>query len=153
VVQHLVGSKTSEIVDRDRIVKGYEFERARYVTITDDDLKDLEVESSKIIDLDRFVDRDKVDPIYLEVPSYIYPDGELAAETFRVIGEAMAHKNKVGLGRVTIASRERPVLIDVSAVDLVMSTLRSANEVRPARFGAKAQGEVDTGVVAIAEAN
>jgi non-homologous end joining protein Ku len=74
VVQHLVGSKTSEIVDRDRIVKGYEFERARYVTITDDDLKDLEVESSKIIDLDRFVDRDKVDPIYLEVPSYIYPE-------------------------------------------------------------------------------
>jgi non-homologous end joining protein Ku len=43
---------------------------------------------------------------------YIYPDGELAAETFRVIGQAMAHSAKVGLGHVTIASRERPVLVE-----------------------------------------
>ena len=90
VAQQLVDSKTGDPVDRDQIVKGYEYERGRYVTITDDELKDLQIESSKIIDLDRFVDRDEVDPIYLDTPYYIYPDGELAAETFRVIGEAMA---------------------------------------------------------------
>jgi hypothetical protein len=52
---------------------------------------------------------------------HIYPDGELAAQTFRVIGEAMAHKNKVGLGRVTISSRERPVLVEARCAGLLMS--------------------------------
>jgi DNA end-binding protein Ku len=54
------------------------------------------------------VDRDEVDPIYLDAPYYIYLDGELAAETFRLIGQAKARSNKVGLGRLTISSRERP---------------------------------------------
>ena len=107
VQQQLIDSKTGEVVDRDDIVKGYEYDRGRYATISDDELKALQIESSKIIDLNRFVDRDEVDPIYLDTPYYVYPDGELAAETFRVIGEAMTHKNKVGLGKVTISSRER----------------------------------------------
>ena len=134
--QQLIDSQTGEVVDRDQIVKGYEYDRGRYVTISDDELKALQIESSKIIDLDRFVDRDEVDPVYLDTPYYVYPDGELAAETFRVIGEAMARKNKVGLGRVTMSSRERLVLVEPRGAGLVMSTVRSADEVRPAEFGA-----------------
>src|SRR6266446_6474061 len=136
VAQQLVDSKTGEVVDRDQIVKGYEYERGRYVTISD---------------LDRFVDRDAVDPIYLDTPYWIHPDGELAAETFRVIGEAMAKKNKVGLGHVTLSSRERLVLVEPRDGGLVMSTVRSADEVRPAEFGAKPDGEADPDMVAIAE--
>jgi DNA end-binding protein Ku len=151
VAQQLVDSKTGETVDRDQIVKGYEYDRGRYVTITDDELKALQIESSKIIDLDRFVDRDEVDPVYLDTPYYVYPDGELAAETFRVIGEAMAHKNKVGLGRVTISSRERPVLVEPRGGGLVMSTMHSADEVRPAEFAAQAKGDIDADMVGIAE--
>jgi DNA end-binding protein Ku len=151
VQQQLIDSKTGEVVDRDQIAKGYEYDRGRYVTVTDDELKALQIESSKIIDLDRFVDRDEVDPIYLDTPYYVYPDGELAAETFRVIGEAMAHKNKVGLGRVTISSRERQVLVEPRDGGLVMSTIRSADEVRPAEFGSPAKGEIDGDMVAIAE--
>src|SRR5712672_151772 len=151
VAQQLVDSKTGETVDRDQIVKGYEYDSGRYVTITDDELKDLQIESSKIIDLDRFVDRDEVDPVYLDTSYYVYPDGELAAETFRVIGEAMARKNKVGLGRVTISSRERPVLVEPRGAGLVMSTVRSADEVRPAEFGPPATGDIDADMVAIAE--
>jgi DNA end-binding protein Ku len=151
VQQQLIDSKTGEIVDRDQIVKGYEFDRGRYVTVTDDELKALQIESSKIIDLDRFVDRDEVDPLYLDASYYVYPDGELAAETFRVIGEAMARKNKVGLGRVTLSSRERLVLVEPRGAGLVMSTLRSADEVRPAEFAAPARVEVDADMVAIAE--
>jgi DNA end-binding protein Ku len=151
VAQQLVDSKTGETVDRDQIVKGYEYDRGRYVTITDDELKDLQIESSKIIDLNRFVDRDEVDPVYLDTSYYVYPDGELAAETFRVIGEAMARKNKVGLGRVTISSRERPVLVEPRGAGLVMSTVRSADEVRPAEFGPPATGDIDADMVAIAE--
>ena len=151
VAQQLVDSKTGEPVDRDHIVKGYEYERGRYVTITDDELKELQIESSKIIDLERFVDHDGVDPIYLDIPYYVHPDGELAAETFRVIGEAMEKTNKVGLGHVTLSSRERLVLVEPRDGGLLMSTVRSAEEVRPAEFGAKPKGEADPDMVAIAE--
>jgi DNA end-binding protein Ku len=151
VQQQLIDSQTGEVVDRDEIVKGYEFARGQYVTITDDELKSLQIESSKIIDLDRFVDRDEVDPVYLDASYYVYPDGKLAAETFRVIGEAMARKNKVGLGRVTMSSRERLVLVEPRGAGLVMSTVRSDDEVRPAEFGAPEKGEVDADMVAIAE--
>jgi DNA end-binding protein Ku len=151
VAQQLVDSKTGEPVDRDHIVKGYEYERGRYVTVTDEELKNLQIESSKIIDLERFVDRDAVDPIYLDSPYYVHPDGELAAETFRVIGEAMRKTNKVGLGHVTLSSRERLVLAEPRNGGLLMSTVRSADEVRPAEFGAKAEGEADPDMVAIAE--
>jgi DNA end-binding protein Ku len=151
VQQQLIDSKTGEIVDRDEIVKGYEHGRGRYVTIDDDELKALQIESSKIIDLDRFVDREEVDPVYLDTPYYVYPDGELAAQTFRVIGEAMVRKNKVGLGRVTISSRERPVLVEPRDNGLLMSTIRSSDEVRPAEFGPQAKGEIDADMVAIAE--
>jgi len=151
VQQQLIDSKTGEIVDRDEIVKGYEYDRGRYVTIDDDELKALQIESSKIIDLDRFVDREEVDPVYLDTPYYVYPDGELAAQTFRVIGEAMVRKNKVGLGRVTISSRERPVLVEPRDNGLLMSTIRSSDEVRPDEFGPQAKGEIDADMVAIAE--
>ncbi len=151
VQQQLIDSQTGEVVDRDQIVKGYEYERGRYVTIDDDELKALQIELSKIIDLERFVERDEVDPVYLDTPYYVYPDGELAAETFRVIGEAMEHKNKVGLGRVTMSGRERLVLVEPRDGGLVMSTVRSADEVRPAEFGPPPTGEIDPDMVGIAE--
>ncbi len=144
-------SKTGEELSRDQIAKGYEFDRGRYVTITDEELKDLQIESSKIIDLDRFVSRDQVDPLYLDAPYYVYPDGEIATETFRVIGEAMARTDKVGLGRITLSSRERLVLVEPRGAGLVMSTLRASDEVRAAEFAGKAEGEVDPELVALAE--
>src|SRR5205823_12837862 len=133
VQQQLVDSQTGEVVDRDQIVKGYEYERGRYVTIDDDELKALQIESSKIIDLERFVDRDEVDPVYLDTRSSVYPDGELAAETFRVIVEAMEHKNKVGLGRATMSGRARLVLVEPREFGRLRTTGRSAAAVPPGR--------------------
>ena len=149
--QQLVDSETGEVVERDQIAKGYEYDRGRYVEISDDELKELQIESSKIIDLDQFVDRDGVDPVYLDAPYYIYPDGELADEAFRVIGEAMARKHKVGVGRVVLSSRERLVLVEPRDGGLLMSTLHSADEVRPAEFSSKHTGKIDPDMVAIAE--
>ena len=63
----------------------------------------------------------------------------------------MSHSNKVGLGRVTILSRDGPALVEPRGAGLVMSTLRSADEVHPAKFGAKAKGEIDVDMVAIAD--
>jgi DNA end-binding protein Ku len=150
VAQRLVDSKTGEELSRDQIVKGFEFDRDRYVTVTDEELKDLKIESSKIIELDRFVSREEVDPLYLDTPYYVYPDGQIASETFRVIGEAMARANKVGLGRIVLANRERQVLIEPRGGGLVMSTLRANDEVRASDFGERAEGEVDPELVALA---
>lgn len=149
--QQLIDSETGEVVEREQIVKGFEYDRGRYVEITDEELKELQIESSKIIDLDQFVDRDDVDPVYLDAPYYVYPDGELADEAFRVIGEAMAHKNKVGIGKVVLSSRERLVLVEPRDGGLLMSTLHSADEVRASEFSSKHKGTIDEDMVAIAE--
>ncbi|MGC2521631.1 MAG: Ku protein, partial [Stellaceae bacterium] len=151
VSQRLVDSKTGEELSRDQIVKGFEFDRDRYVTLSDDELRDLHIESSKIIELDRFVGRDEVDPLFLDTPYYVYPDGEIASETFRVIGEAMARSNKAGLGRIVLSNRERLVLVEPRGGGLVMSTLRASDEVRAAEFGAKEDGQADAEMVALAE--
>ena len=151
VSQRLVDSKTGEELSRDQIVKGFEFDRDRYVTLSDDELRDLHIESSKTIELDRFVSRDEVDPIYLDTPYYVYPDGEIASETFRVIGEAMARSNKAGLGRIVLSNRERLVLVEPRGGGLVMSTLRASDEVRAADFGVKEDGQADAEMVALAE--
>ena len=150
VSQRLVDSKTGEEVTRDQIVKGFEFDRDRYVEVSDEELRDIKIESSKIIELDRFVSRDDVDPLYLDTPYYVYPDGQIAGETFHVIGEAMLRANKVGLGRIVIANRERQVLLEPHDDGLVLSTLRASDEVRTAEFGGK-DGEVDPELVALAE--
>jgi DNA end-binding protein Ku len=151
VAQRLVDSKTGEEVTRDQIVKGFEFDRDRYVTLDDDELRDLKIESSKIVELDRFVDRAEVDELYLDTPYYVYPDGQIAGETFGVIGEAMTRADKVGLGRIVLANRERQVLIEPRGAGLVMSTLRASDEVRAADFEDKgAEGEADPEMVALA---
>jgi DNA end-binding protein Ku len=149
--QQLVDAQTGEVVERDRIAKGYEYSRGQYVTVDDEELKALQIESSKIIDLTQFVSRHDVDPVYLDAPYYVYPDGELAAEAFQVIGEAMAAKGLVGIGRVTIASRERLVLVEAHDGGVLMFTLRSADEIRAAEFHPKAEAEVDPDMVAVAE--
>src|SRR5215472_10960215 len=85
---------------------------AEFVTFTAEELKALDVESSKIIDLGTFVARTEVDPIYFNTAYYVYPDGRIADETFAVIGAAMREADKVAIGRVTLSRRERLVMIE-----------------------------------------
>src|SRR5690348_17325959 len=76
---------TGEAIEREEVVRGYEFERGRFVTFTPEELKALDVESSRIIDLETFVPRAEIDPVYFNTPYYVYPDGPIATETFGVI--------------------------------------------------------------------
>jgi len=103
------------------------------------------VESSKIIDLETFASRAEVDPIYFNTPSYVYPDGRIADETFGVIGAAMREADKVGIGRVTLSRRERPVMIEPRD----SGTLRASEEVRAPSF-ATADPAIDSDMVAVA---
>ena len=141
---------TGEEIEREEVVKGYEYERGQFVTLTAEELKALDVESSKIIDLETFVPRAEVDPVYFSTPYYVYPDGPMAVETFRVIGAAMAEADTVGIGRVTLSRRERLVMVEPHDAGMVLITLRASEEVRAAAF-AKDDVDIDADMVAIAE--
>jgi DNA end-binding protein Ku len=140
---------TGEAIEREEVVRGYEFERGRFVTFTPEELKALDVESSRIIDLETFVPRAEIDPVYFNSPYYVYPDGPIATETLRVIGAAMEVAGAAGIGRVTLSRRERPVLVEPRGAGMVLITLRAAEEVRAAAFE-PADGDIDADMVAIA---
>jgi DNA end-binding protein Ku len=142
---------TGEEVDKAEVVKGYEYNRGQFVTFTPEELKALDVESSKVIDLDKFVPRDELDPVYFDSPYYVYPDGPIAVETLRVIGAAMAEAGVVGLGRLTLSRRERMVMVEPRGTGMALFTLRAAAEVRASQFGS-ADGDLDAEMVAIAGA-
>jgi DNA end-binding protein Ku len=142
---------TGEEVEKEEVVRGYEYERGQYVTFTPDELKALDLESSKVIDLETFVPRGQVDPVYFNSPYYLYPDGQIAVDAIRVIGAAMAEAGVVGIGRLTMSRRERMVMVDPRGTGMVLITLRAADEVRAPQF-ARADGAIDTDMLAIAGA-
>ena len=142
---------TGEEIGREVVAKGYEYERGQFVTFTAEELKALDVESSKIIDLETFVPRAEVDPVYFSAPYYVYPDGPIAAETFGVIGAAMGEAGAVGIGRVTLSRRERLVMVEPRDSGMVLTTMRTADEVR-APQSTSLDGAIDTEMLAIARA-
>ena len=101
--------ETGEEIDKREVVKGYEYSRGQFLTFTAEELKALDVESSKVIDLEKFVPRGDIDPVYFDAPYYLYPDGPIAVEALRVIGVAMAEAGVAGIGRLTLSRRERMV--------------------------------------------
>ena len=142
---------TGEEIKKQEVVKGYEYERGQFVTFTPEELKALDVESSEVIDLERFLPRGEIDPVYFNVPYYLYPDGPVAVETVRVIGAAMAEAGVVGIGRLTLSRRERAVILEPRGTGMALFTLRAAEEVRAAQFGS-GEGDLDAEMVAIAGA-
>jgi DNA end-binding protein Ku len=117
-------------VERDDLVKGYQYEKDQYVVFTEEDFDKVQIESSKAIVIEKFVDAKDVDPIYFESPYYVAPDGAVAEETFRVIQWAMREKRKVALSRVVLSQRERLIALMCRGKGLLMMTLRTADEVR-----------------------
>ena len=115
-------------IDKTEIVKGYEFERGRYVVLDEGDLAKARPESTRIINLERFADMESIDPMYVEKPYYLAPDGDVAASAFAVIRDAL--QGKAGMGKLALSGREYSVAIQPRENGLVMFTLRRANEVR-----------------------
>ena len=144
-------STTGEEIEKTEVIKGYEYSRGQFITFTKEELKALDVESSKIIDLETFVPRGDIDPVYFDSPYYLYPDGPIAVETIRVIGEALADTGMAGFGRLTLSRRERMVMVEPRGTGMALFTLRSAEEVRTPQFGS-AEVDLDPEMVAIATA-
>ena len=115
-------------VDKSEIVKGYEFEKGRYVVVDEEDIAKAKPESTRIINLLRFADVESIDPIYVERPFYLAPDGKVAAEAFAVLREAL--EGKAGIGKLALLGREYLVAVQPRDRGLMMFTLRAASEVR-----------------------
>ncbi len=115
-------------VDKSEIVKGYEFDKGRYVVVDDEDIAKAKPESTRIINLLRFADVDSIDPIYVERPYYLAPDGKVAAGAFAVLREAL--QGKAGIGKLALLGREYLVAVQPRDRGLMMLTLRAASEVR-----------------------
>jgi DNA end-binding protein Ku len=139
-------------IDRADLVKGYQFEKDRYVVVTNEELDEIEIESSKTVDIDGFVDAGEIDPIYLDSTYYLAPDGPIAEETFAVILEAMKRAGKVAVARIVLSGRERLVTIQPIEDGFRLCTLRSAKEVRePASALDKLSAKISGDMLGMAE--
>src|SRR5258707_2649959 len=116
-----------EVANTD-LVKGFEFEKGRYVVVDEEDIQKVRVESTRVINLEKFTDDTSIDPIYLERPYYLAPDGPVAREAFAVIREGM--KGKAGIGKVALYGREYLVKVQPRDKGLIMYTLRHSAEIR-----------------------
>ena len=115
-------------VPMSEIAKGYEFEKGRYVVMTEEDVSKVRPESTRVIDLVQFTDVAAIDPIYVERPYYLAPDGKMGTDAFAVMREGM--KGKAGIGKLALYGREYLVAVVPKDNGLVMYTLRHAKEVR-----------------------
>ena len=117
-------------VDRDDIVKGYEIAKDRYVIVTPEEIDAVRLESTRTIDIERFVDVDEIDRLYWNDPYFLVPDDKIAAEAFAVIRESMADKGRVAIGRVVLHQRERLLALEPRDKGIIAYSLRTFEEVR-----------------------
>ncbi len=115
-------------VSNAEIVKGYEFEKGRWVVLTDEDFAKVRPESTRVIDLVQFADEGEIDPLYVDRAYYLAPDGPMATESFAVMREGM--RGKAGVGKLALYGREYIVAVRPQDRGLVMYTLHQASEVR-----------------------
>src|SRR5579862_148135 len=115
-------------VPHSEIVKGYEFEKGRYVVMDDEDFDKVRPESTRVIDLVQFADDASIDPMYVDRTYYLAPDGAMAADAFAVMRDGMA--GKVGVGKLALYGREYLVAVRPYQRGIVMHTLHHAAEIR-----------------------
>ena len=136
-------------VEREDIVKGYEYEKGRYINVDPDDIKRLRLETTDTIDITEFVD--DIDPIYFDTPYYLVPDGSVAEEGYRVIREALRDSGKTAVGRVVINGQERVIALRPLGTGLLGNSVRYPDEIRRPEdfFGSIAADAVDEDQLAI----
>src|SRR5215210_36618 len=118
----------SREVPNSEIVKGYEFEKGRYVVLSEEDIDTVRPESTRVIDLVQFADESSIDPMYVDRTYYLAPDGGVASDAFAVMREGM--KGKVGVGKLALYGREYLVAVRPHERGIVMHTLHHAAEIR-----------------------
>lgn len=119
-------------VDKDEIIKGFEYEKGDYVLLTDDEIDAVKLETRKTLELTQFVGACEIDPIYYDKSYFVVPSDELAEDAFRVIRDALRRTEKVGLGQLSMRGKEYLAAIKPSGTGLMLETLHYEDEIRKA---------------------
>jgi DNA end-binding protein Ku len=122
--------KCNQLVENDEIVKGFQYEPDMYVIFEKDDLDKLKLKSTKVIDIEGFVDASEVDPTLFDAPYYAGPDGDVAAKTYGLLSSALKESGKLGVGKVVLREREDVVMIAPKGDGIVLYKLRYPKEIR-----------------------
>lgn len=120
-------------VSRKDLVRGFEVRKNKYVIVTDEEIKKVRLPSTRTIDIERFVDAGDIDRIYWNDPYYLVPSGDAGTEAYAVIRDAMEHSQRVAIGRLVLHMRERMVALEPRAKGILLTTLRSNDEVVDSR--------------------
>jgi DNA end-binding protein Ku len=115
-------------VPNSEIVKGYEFEKGRYVVLGEEDFEKVRPASTRVIELVQFAEDSAIDPMYVDRTYYLAPDGAMAGDAFAVMRDGM--KGKVGIGKLALYGREYLVAVRPKDRGIVMHTLHHAAEIR-----------------------
>jgi DNA end-binding protein Ku len=125
-----VDAETGDEVPSEKIIKGYEVGKGQYLQVEPEELEAIAIESKRTIEIDEFVPKKEIDELYLNSPYYLVPDGEVGAQAFAVIREAIREEGMVALGRVVFTSREHVIALEPRDKGLLGVTLRYPYEVR-----------------------
>jgi DNA end-binding protein Ku len=129
IVQVVKDPTTGQILDRKALVRGFEVSKNKYVLIDPEELKALRIESTHVLDLERFVDATTIDRIYWNEPYYLAPSEKTGVEAFAVILEAMREKKRVGIGRLVLNMRERMCALEPRDNRILLTTLRTHEDI------------------------
>lgn len=140
-------------IDRSQLVKGYEVSKGEYILLTQEEINSVKLESTKTIEIERFVPGDEIDRLYWDNPYFLAPDGKLAQEAFGVIRTAMEKSGQIALGRVVIGTRERILALEPRDKGILAYTIRTDAEVRKPDeiFSGISDKGADPAMIAIAE--
>jgi len=140
-------------IARSELVKGYEVSKGEYILLTDEEIKSVRLESTKTIEIERFVPGDDIDRLYWDNPYYLAPEGKMAQEAFGVIRTAMEKSGQIALARVVISTRERILALEPRGKGILAYTIRTDAEVRQPDeiFAGISTADPDPDMISIAE--
>lgn len=121
---------TGDLLRQEDIVKGYQYEPGQYVIIDDEDFDKVKLKSTRLIEIEGFVDAKEVHHTLFDSPYFAGPDGDVAAKTYALLTEALRKSGKVGVAKVVLRDRESMVLLTPHESGILMYKLRYPNEVR-----------------------
>ena len=122
--------KCGKALTTDEIVKGFQFEPEQFVIVSPEDLAKIKLKSTKLIEIEGFIDAAEVQPSLYESPYFAGPDGPVAAKTYALLTQALKASGKVGIGKVVLRDREEIVTIAPLEGGLVLYKLRHPKELR-----------------------
>ena len=125
-----VDAETGREVSSDQVIKGYKVDTDTYVEVSNNELENIALESTRTIDIDEFVPKSEIDPRYLIRPYYLVPDGKVGHDAFAVIRETIRNMDMVGVGRVLLTSREHIIGLEPLGKGLMGTLIRYPYEVR-----------------------